>query len=177
MKELLFELKYYHTKDTLDFKLEWAKIFLRELFNRGYISTVNSKQFRRFRLRRATKVHLPSKDEGPRDIGHSMSMLLDTRKSKFESQQCFFFHIWLTIILYSKKRQMLLQNAIKRYYKIRQVSYCKLWRLLQNSLVYIFKLLLVAARTQKSLFQRNIFGIISFLNQVLKLLLPLSRCW
>ena len=61
-------------------------MFLRELFNRGQISSVSSKQFRGFRIERATEVHLPSKDEEPREIGHSMSMLLDTRKSNCEGQ-------------------------------------------------------------------------------------------
>ena len=63
---------------------ECAKMFLEELFNTGKASSVNSMQFRSFHLGRVTKVKLPSKGEAPRDIGHSMSMLLDTRKSNFE---------------------------------------------------------------------------------------------
>ena len=58
--------------------------------------------------------HSPSKEERPRGIGNNMSMVLDTRKSNFMSQQWLQFHIWFIMTLYYKMRQnasILLQNA------------------------------------------------------------------
>ena len=42
--------------------------------------------------------------------GHSISMVLDTKKSSFENQKCLRFHIWFIMTLYYKMRQTL-QNA------------------------------------------------------------------
>lgn len=36
----------------------------------------------------ATEIHPHSKDEGPVDIGHKITMELDTKESNFWSQQC-----------------------------------------------------------------------------------------
>ena len=47
-------------------------------------------------------MHLPSKEEGPRDIGNNMSMILDTREPDFVSQQWLQFHIWFIMTLFSK---------------------------------------------------------------------------
>ena len=68
-----------------------------------------------------TEMRFPSKDVGSRNIGTNMSMILDTRKSRFVTQQLQ-FHIWF--ICY-RMRQILLQNvtanAAKVYYKLRQL--------------------------------------------------------
>ena len=61
-------------------------MLLRKLFQEGPNFNQNSKPFWSFRLGRATEVHLPPKDEGPRDIVHKMIMVLNTRKSNFVSQ-------------------------------------------------------------------------------------------
>ena len=69
-----------------------------------------------------TEMCFPSKDVGSRNIGTNISMILDTRKSRFVSQQWLQFHIWF--ICY-RMRQILLQNvttnAAKVYYKLRQL--------------------------------------------------------
>lgn len=54
-----------------------------------------------------------SKDEGPRDTGNNMSMVQDTRKTNFVSQQWLRFHIWFFMTPYYKMRQVV-------HYKMRQ---------------------------------------------------------
>ena len=74
--------KYYQTTNNSDFKLDCDK-----KFSRSQISGKISKPFWSFCLERAKEVHLLSKDEEPRNIGYSMTMRLDTRKSNFENQK------------------------------------------------------------------------------------------
>ena len=45
------------------------------------------------------------------NIGHDMSMVLNTKKSIFRSQQSLQFHFGFILILYYKMRQILLQKA------------------------------------------------------------------
>ena len=52
----------------------------------------------------------PSKKEELRNIGRSLSMVLDTKKSNFGKQQCLRFHIWFIVTLYYKMWQTLLLN-------------------------------------------------------------------
>ena len=47
---------------------------------------------------------LPLKEEELKDIGHSMNMVLDTRKSSFGSQQWLWFHISFITTFYCKMR-------------------------------------------------------------------------
>ena len=78
--------------------------------------------------------HPPSKKKGARNIRHSMSMVLDTKKSNFRNQQYLQFYIWFIMTLHYKMQQallqnmtaVLLQNAKKFYYKMCQVFYYKL---------------------------------------------------
>ena len=85
-------------------------MFLRK-FYRVRISSKNPKPFfKSFCLGRATEIHPPSTDEGLRDIGNNMKIVLDVRKSNFESQQWLRFHTWFIITLYYKIWQIL-QNA------------------------------------------------------------------
>ena len=53
-------------------------------------------------LGKGTVIHPPSKKEGLRNIGHNMSMVLDTKKSNFGNQKFLRFHILLIRILYYK---------------------------------------------------------------------------
>ena len=53
-------------------------MFVKNLVNRDHVLHENSG--------RATEIHSHSKDGRPRDIGHKMSMVVDTRKSNFGSQ-------------------------------------------------------------------------------------------
>ena len=92
------------------------------------------------------------KNEGLKNSGHSMGMLLDTKKFNFESQQWLRFHIWFIMTLYYKMRQLLLQNTTAIisqnvtivcqkmrqvfYYKIPQFYY-KMRHLLQNTLILL----------------------------------------
>ena len=56
-----------------------------------------------------------TKDERLNDIGHSISMVLTTKRSIFESQQRLRFHIWFIMTHYHKMRQILLQDhRVKR---------------------------------------------------------------
>ena len=66
--------------------LSVPKCTLERFFNRGQISCKNSKLLWSFRLGTATEVHLSFKDGGQKNIGHNMSIVLDTRKSNFVSQ-------------------------------------------------------------------------------------------
>ena len=50
------------------------------------ISSKNSKLFQSFCSGRMAEMHPDPKDEGPIVIGHKITMILDTRKSNFESQ-------------------------------------------------------------------------------------------
>ena len=53
-----------------------------------------------------------TKDERLNDIGHSISMVLTTKRSIFESQQRLRFHIWFIMTHYHKMRQILLQITV-----------------------------------------------------------------
>ena len=78
-----------------------------------------------------------------------MSLLLDTGKFNFASQQSLQFQIWFIMTLYYKMGQILsnatailLQNVTKlvtkcvRFFITKCYSYYKLWRLLQNVSVH-----------------------------------------
>ena len=58
-----------------------------------------------------TVIHPLSRKEGLRKIGYSMTMVLDTKKTIFRSQEWLWFHIWFIMTFYYKMRQMLLQNT------------------------------------------------------------------
>ena len=66
----------------------------------------------------------PSKDVGSRNIGTNMSMILDTRKSRFVSQQWLQFHIWF--ICY-RMRQILLQLLYYYFSIVCQVGDYRKW--------------------------------------------------
>ena len=46
------------------------------------------------------------KNGGLRDIGYSMNMVLDTKKSVFRSQWWLRFHIWFIMTIYYKMGQI-----------------------------------------------------------------------
>ena len=79
------------------------------------ISNENIQQFQNFYPWIATEIHPHSKIEVPSDIRHKMSIVLDTRKSNFGSQQWLRFHIWFIMTLCCKMR-----------HKIRQLFYSKI---------------------------------------------------
>ena len=58
-----------------------------------------------------TVIHPPSRKEGLKKIGHSMNMVLDTKKTIFTRQEWLWFHIWFIMTFYYKMRQILLQNT------------------------------------------------------------------
>ena len=67
-------------------------------------------------------------------------MVPDTNKSIFEGQQSLQFHILHIMTIYYKMRQVLLQNATRIYFEMRQVFYYKMrqfyykvWILLQSA--------------------------------------------
>ena len=66
--------------------LSVSKYFQESLVNRAQIQKKNSTLFRSFCPGKATEIHAHSKDEGPRDIGHKISMVLDTKKSNLGSK-------------------------------------------------------------------------------------------
>ena len=78
-------------------------------------------------FRKGTVIHPPFKKEGLRKIGYSMTMVLHTKKSRFESQQC----------LRLQNTTVLLQNATVITKSVDYItkcdSYYKMWRLLQNT--------------------------------------------
>ena len=101
-----------------------------------------------FCLWRVTKIHPHSKDEGPRDIKHKMSTVLDKRKSSFGSQQLLWFHTWFIVTLCYKMRQLFCHTMRQKFitksvsffitkcdssYKTRQF-YHKMRQLLQNTM-------------------------------------------
>ena len=53
-----------------------------------------------------------------KNIGHSMSKVMDAKKSSFWSQQWLRFHIWYIVIHYYKMWRSLLQNTTKVYYRV-----------------------------------------------------------
>ena len=66
-------------------------------------------------------------EEVLRNVGHSMRMVLDTKKSNVANQLCLRFHIWFIMTLYYKVGQTLLQNATAItkcdvYHKMRRYS-------------------------------------------------------
>ena len=65
---------------------------------------------------------------------------MSTRKSNFGCQYWFGCDIifWFIMTLYCKMRQILLQNATKVYYKMRQF-YHKMRQLLQNATIVLQK--------------------------------------
>ena len=56
-------------------------------------------------------MHRSSKKEGLRDIQYSMTVVLDTKKSNFGSQEWLWFHVWLIMTLYYKIQQILLETV------------------------------------------------------------------
>ena len=56
-------------------------------------------------------IHPPSKDEELRNIGDSINMVLDAKKSIFGCQQRLQFYIYFIMTTYYKMQQRLLQNA------------------------------------------------------------------
>ena len=58
------------------------------------------------------------------DIGYSITMALDTKKSNLGSQEWLWFH---TMLLYYKMQQILyyIKDGTKVYYKMHQVFYYK----------------------------------------------------
>ena len=108
-----------------------------EVFLAAFKSSKNS--LRRLRSGKGAVIHPASRKEGLWNIGHSMIMVLDIKKSDFGNQQCIRFHIWFIIRLYCKMREtfqnataILLQNTIKIYYKMSQVFYCKMRHFITN---------------------------------------------
>ena len=130
--------------------LSLSKYSVEIFFIWGRISSKHFEPFWNYYLGRATEVHLPFKDEGPRDIRHDMSMVQDTRKSNLwaYSASDFIFGSLLYFITkcnryYLKNAAaLLLRNATKAYYKMCQVICYKIWsfyyrQLLQNALVLL----------------------------------------
>ena len=72
------------------------------------ISSENSKPFECLRSGRGAVIHSLPKNKGLRDIGRSMSIVLDTMKSIFENQQQRWLHFWVTETFYYKMQQKLL---------------------------------------------------------------------
>ena len=108
-----------------------------EVFLAAFKSSKNS--LRRLRSGKGAVIHPASRKEGLWNIGHSMIMVLDIKKSDFGNQQCIRFHIWFIRRLYCKMREtfqnataILLQNTIKIYYKMSQVFYCKMRHFITN---------------------------------------------
>lgn len=64
----------------------YQKCYLEKTFNKRKISIENFTPFCRFRLGRVIEAQIPSKDEGTTEIGHSITMTLNARKSNFENQ-------------------------------------------------------------------------------------------
>ena len=104
------------------------------------------------RLGRGTVTHCPpTTNRGLKDIGHSMSMVLNTKKSAFKSQQWFavsnLIHYYTSLhnardiitkcdnYFLTKCDKSLLQNASGFDYKMRQFYY-KMRRSLQNGWIY-----------------------------------------
>ena len=94
---------------------------------------------------RSRVIHPHSKKKGLRNIGHSMSRVLNTKKSFFGNQQYLRFDIWFIMTLSYKMWQILLQNATviilqnaaKIYCKMRHVFYYKMRQLLQNASILL----------------------------------------
>ena len=89
----------------------------------------NAKAFSSLHPEMEIVIHPPSKDEELRNIGDSINMVLDAKKSIFGCQQRLQFYIYFIMTTYYKMQQRLLQNATvvltengtKIYYKMRQV--------------------------------------------------------
>ena len=78
------------------------------------------------------------------NIGHGMSIVLNTVKFIFGNHQCSWFHISFIVTLYYKIRQVLAQNAMillqnstKIYYKMRELFYYKMRQVLQNAMILL----------------------------------------
>lgn len=71
---------------------------------------------------------LPSKDKGLRDIGYSMSLLLDTRKYIFWSLQWCWFHIWWLWHVITICNRYYHKMWHSYYYKKAAKSYYKIWQ-------------------------------------------------
>ena len=91
-----------------------------------------------FSSRRATEIHPPSKDKALLVIGFKMNVVIDTRMRLW-------FHIWFITTLYYQNvtnidknaTAILLQNAKKVYYIMRQLFYYKMQQLLQNTTILL----------------------------------------
>ena len=129
-------MKFFQTTGASYFKFEWIKCFSESFVNRAQNLSKNFKMFWSFRPERVREIHLQSMDERLKEIWHSMSMALHTRKSILRSQSGLQFHVCFTIMVYNKIRHMssqnekatILQNTTNVYYKIRQAFYCKMWQ-------------------------------------------------
>ena len=113
--------------------LSGSKCFQENLVYKAQITNKSSKSSQSFSPGRMTEIHPHSQDEGPMDIGHKMSMVLDKRKSNFRSLQVLWFHICFIVTLCYKMRQFLKkrQDFITKCH-----SYYKIRRLLQNVSVH-----------------------------------------
>ena len=101
------KLKSCKIRDTLDFKLECAKIFLKknESFSESFIiksqiSSKNLKLLQNFLPEKATEICPPSKHERLRNMLQGMSMVVDPRKSNIGGPSWFWLHIWFIMTLY-----------------------------------------------------------------------------
>ena len=89
----------------------------------------NAKAFSSLHPEMEIVIHPPPKNEELRNIGDSINMVLDAKKSIFGCQQRLQFYIYFIMTTYYKMQQRLLQNATvvltengtKIYYKMRQV--------------------------------------------------------
>ena len=106
--------KWYFIKQRITqiLNLSVSKCSLESFYNRSQIYDVNSLPLWRCRPGKATILHLLSKNEGPRDIGHSMTMKLDPRKFNFYNQW-FWFYRWFIVIFYYKTRQGFITKCVR----------------------------------------------------------------
>ena len=145
-------MNFSQTINTSDLILKCVKIFLRKFSWQRPKSSKNS--LWRLHSERGTVIHPPFKKERLRNIGHTM--VLDIKKCNFGNQSAYGFIFGLLWHFFKKcgryyykiATAILLQNATKVYYKMRQVfyykkrqfakcnSYYKMRRLLQNTLVH-----------------------------------------
>ena len=114
----------------------YQKCYLEKTFNKRKISIENFTPFCSFRLGRVIEAQIPSKNEGTTEIGHSIIMTLNARKSNFENQWWCWFHICSLWHFITKCDSYFITKCnFKKYdsffyYKMLQF-YCNLLQLLQ----------------------------------------------
>ena len=114
----------------------YQKCYLEKNFNKRKISVENLKPFCSFRLVRVAEAQIPSKDEEITEIGHSITMTLNTRKSNFENQWwcwvyiCSLWHFITKCDSYFITKCNFKKYVSFFYYKMLQF-YCNLLQLLQ----------------------------------------------